>query len=171
MFAVVAVWLLLAGTDLVSYMRSRLRVDEVSTSLARLVTGYQQLYSGDFPGLFQAGQVMAGDVEVGGNGGATIITGMVNLTGAPVIAWRQQNGNAGYTSAFGSVGGTPVNLPDGYALPPGSSIVAVEVFSAIRPWVLGQAVMGTQGAPTLRSAALYQPRASLLSQVTVGVRP
>lgn len=171
LFALVAVWLLLAGTDMVSYMRSRLRVDEVSTSLARLVTGYQQLYAGDFPGLFQAGQVMAGAVQVGGSDGATIITGLVNLSGAPVVAWRQQSGNAGFTSAFGPVGGVPVNLPDDYALPAGSSIVAVEVFSSIHPWVLGESVMGSQGSPTLRGAALYQPRASLLSQVTPGARP
>lgn len=163
--------LLLAGTDLAWYLRSRLRLEQVSGSMANLVTGYQQLYAGDFPMLFQAAQQMAGTVAVTGQDGATVITGIVNPAGRAVVAWRQWTGNAGYVSAFGPVGGAPQNLPDHYALPAGSSVVAVEVFSAIHPWVLSEGLMGTIGAPVLRSAALYQPRTSLLSEITPGDRP
>jgi len=70
--------LMLAGTDLTIFMRTRLRIDGAATELAQTVTQYSDLYDGDFSGLFTAAQTVAGSTPVTGLLGTTIITGIVN---------------------------------------------------------------------------------------------
>ena len=167
-FALAGFLFLLAGTDLAFHLRNKLRLDQVSGGMASYVTAQTRLYKGDFPVFFAAAQHMAGSVPVTGEGGAVIITGVVNLSGAPTVAWRERTGNATITSSLGAVGGPPGNLPDGYVLPAGSSLVAVEAFTQVQPWLLG---VDTLGGPTLRSITLFQPRGAMLSQISAEGRP
>ena len=170
-FVTAGIMLMLCGADLVVYLRARLRVDQVSSNLAAYVTTYQQLYDSDFPNLYTLSQQTAGTVDVTGTNGATVFTGITNPNGTPTIAWRQQKGNSGFTSSIGAVGGAPQNLPDSYVVPAGSSVIAVEVFSSVHPWIYSVGIMGTSGPATLQSITLFQPRAALLSQITPGNRP
>lgn len=171
LFVMAGLALMLGGADLVNYMRARMQLDQVSSNLAANITTYKQLYAGDFPGLYTLAQQTAGAIDVTSTNGATVFTGITNPNGTPTIAWRQQTGNASYTSALGGVGGTPQNLPDSYAIPAGSSVIAVEVFSAIHPWIYNVGFTKTPGPATLTSISLFQPRAALLSQITAGNRP
>lgn len=158
--------------DTTNYLRSRMRLDQVSGSIADSVTQYQKLYNDDLAALFQTAQTMAGNVAVSGEKGATIITGISNTNGTPIIVWRKQTpGNVTYNSDFGLVGAAAANLPDHYALPKNSSVVAVEVFSAIHPWVLSKQIVGGEGSQVLRSVALFQPRAAQLPQLIAENRP
>jgi len=176
----------LLGSDVTSYARTRLRIDQVSGSLANNVSTYQQLYASDITDLYTLGQQTAGDIDVthvagspkptppGGTytGGATVITGITNPNGTTLIAWRQWTGDSSFMTSglgldLGTVGGAPT-LPDGYAVPAGSSVVAVELFSNVKPWVLS---MMSTSSTVLRSTTLFQPRAALLSQITPGNRP
>ena len=170
-FALFTILLVLLGTDIVNYMRSKLLLDQVAGTTASLVSKYQQIYESDFATLFAASQQFAGGVNVSGNDGATVITGFINSGGSPVVAWRRQAGNGAFSSSFGVVGNAPTNLPDGYGISAGSSVIAVEVFTSIHPWVLSEQLLGSIGNPTLRSVALFQPRAAPLSIINAGTRP
>ena len=167
-FTLAGSFFLLAGTDMSLHLRNKLRLDQVSGGMASYVTAQARLYKGDFPLFFEAAQHMAGTVPVTGEGGAVIITGIANLSGTPTVAWRERTGNPMITSSLGAVGGPPGILPGGYVLPVGSSLVAVEAFTQVQPWLLS---VNTLGGPTLRSISLFQPRGTTLSQVSAEGRP
>lgn len=160
------VMVLLACADLTFYLRDKMRLDRVASGMGLLVSGYTELYKNDFDGFWQASKTMAGaSMPVDGATGATILTGIVNSDGKPKVAWRQQTKGSPFTSQFGAVDAPPANLPDNYAVPVGASVIAVEVFTTLSPWVLSKTMMGTSGDPSLRSYALFQPRAALLGQI------
>ena len=167
-FTLAGLMFLLAGADVAFYLRNKLRLDQVSSGMASYVTAQSRLYKGDFPLFFDAAQHMAGNVRVTGEGGAVIITGVVNLSGTPTIAWQESTNNPTIASSLGKVGETPRSLPDNYVLPAGSSVVAVEAFSHVRTWLLD---VNALGGPTLRSITLFQPRGPMLSQVSSDSRP
>jgi Flp pilus assembly protein TadG len=162
--------LMLVGTDLSIFMRTQLRLDETATELALVVTQYQKLYTSDFTDLFNAAQTIAGTTQVTGLQGATIITGIHNNGGRQTIAWQQKSGASQFSSLYGAPGSTPT-LPAGYVLPSGGTLIAVEVSTLARPWVLSASLMGTSSITSLRSYALDQPRLGDLSTVNPGTRP
>jgi Flp pilus assembly protein TadG len=173
-FALVAPFIImtmLGGTDLSIFMRTKMRLDETATELAQVVTQYQTLYSSDFTVLFNASQTIAGTTPVTGLLGTTIITGIVNSGGKQTIAWQQRSSSATFTSLFGTNAGSVPVLPNNYLLPTGGTLIAIEVFTSVSPWVLSASLMGGSGATSLRSYALYQPRLGSLSAVTPGNRP
>ncbi len=175
LFVTAGMVLMLCGADLVTYMRARMQLDQTSSNLAANITINKQLYVGDFPGLYTLAQQTAGAIDVTNTNGATVFTGITNPNGTPVIAWRQWTGNDSFMTPLlgldlGAVGGAPT-LPDSYAVPAGSSVIAVEVFSTVHPWIYSLGFMGTPGSTTLKSISLFQPRAALLSQITAGNRP
>lgn len=164
--------LMLAGADLTFYLRDKMRLDRVASGLGLVLSSYTELYDNDFPGLFQASKTMAGEsLKVDGKDGATIVTGIVNSAGTPKIAWRQQTAGSAFTSQFGAVNDAPANLPDNYAVPTGQSVIAVEVYTSASPWVLSKNLMDVLGSQSLRSYALFQPRAALLGTINPGGRP
>ncbi len=172
-FALVAPFLILmmlAGADLTIFMRTNMRIDATATELALVVTQYQDLYDGDFTGLFNAAQTVAGTTTVTGQFGRTIITGIVNTNGTQTIAWQKLSPSGTFTSLFGAAGGIQP-LPNNYVVPRGGTLIAVEVFTSASPWVLSASLMGGAGTTSVRSYALYQSRLGTLSTVKSGNRP
>ena len=136
------VLIMLAGADLSLFMRTSMRLDQTATELCLTVSQYQNLYAGDFTGLFNASQTLAGTPPVTGLLGTTIITGIVNNAGKQTITWQQRSTQATFTSQFGTaVGSVPV-LPYSYVLPTGGTLIAVEVFTNASPWVFSASLMG-----------------------------
>ena len=94
-FALVApliILMMLAGTDLTIFMRTKMRIDETATETALVVTQYQDLYNGDFTALFNAAQTVAGTTKVTGLFGTTIITGIVtDGNDRQTIAWQKRS--------------------------------------------------------------------------------
>jgi Flp pilus assembly protein TadG len=175
-FALIApfvVLLMLVGTDLTIFMRTKMRLDETATQLALVVTQYSQLYAGDFTGLFNAAQAVAGTTPVTGQFGTAIITGIVtDGNDRQTIAWQQRSANATFNSLFGTAAGAVPTLPNNYLMPKNGTLIAVEVFTSASPWVFSSSLMGGRGATTsLRSYALFQPRLGSLSTITAGNRP
>lgn len=174
-FALVAPFimlLMLAGTDLTIFMRTKMRVDETATQIALMVTQYQSLYAGDFTTFFNAAQTVANTTPVTGLLGATIITGIVtDANDRQTIAWQYKSSQATFTSLFGTATGSTPNLPNSYLMPKNSTLIAVEVFTSASPWVLSASLMGGAGTTSLRSYALFQARLGSLSSVTSGNRP
>jgi Flp pilus assembly protein TadG len=162
---------MLAGADLSLFMRTVMRMDETSSGVAMAVTQYDSLYAGDFTGLFNASQQIAGTTTpVTGLFGATIISGIVNTGGKQTISWQQISPSATFKSLFGVVGAVPI-LPNSYLLPSGGTLIAVEVFTTSSTWVLSAKLMGGPGSTSIRSFALFAPRLGSLSQVNPGTRP
>ncbi len=174
-FALVApfvVLLMLAGTDLTIFMRTKMRIDETATQMAIVVTQFDKLYDGDFTGLFNAAQTVAGTTPVTGQFGTTIITGIVtDNNDRQTIAWQKRSPQASANSVFGTAAGSVPHLPNSYLMPKNSTLIAVEVFTVASPWVLSASLMGGAGTVTVRSYALYQPRLGSLSTITAGNRP
>jgi Flp pilus assembly protein TadG len=174
-FALVApfiILLMLTGTDLTIFMRTKMRLDGTATQLALVVTQYDKLYAGDFTGLFNAAQTVAGTTPVTGQFGTTIISGIVtDNNDRQTIAWQQRSPQATFNSLFGTALGAVPTLPNNYLMPKNSTLIAVEVFTSASPWVLSASLMGGSGATSLRSYALFQPRLGSLSAITAGDRP
>jgi Flp pilus assembly protein TadG len=173
-FALVApliLLLMLACTDLTIFMRTKMRIDETATEIALTVTQSQNLYVGEFTGLFNAAQAIAGPTDVTGLFGTTIISGIVtDGNDHQTIAWQKRSPQASADSLFGAIGSVPT-LPYSYLMPKNSTLIAVEVFTAASPWVLSASLMGGTGSTVLRSYALYQPRLGTLSTLIAGNRP
>jgi Flp pilus assembly protein TadG len=163
--------LMLAGTDLTIFMRTRLRIDGAATELAQTVTQYSDLYDSDFSGLFTAAQTVAGSTPVTGLLGTTIITGIVNSGGKQTIAWQKRSASATFTSLLGTATGSTPVLPASYTLPSGGVLIAVEMFTSASPWVLSASVMSTSNTTSLRSYTLFQPRLGSLATIKSGSRP
>jgi Flp pilus assembly protein TadG len=174
-FALVApfmILLMLAGTDLTIFMRTKMRIDETATGIALTVTQYQNLYDSDFTGLFTAAQTVAGTTPVTGLLGATVVTGIVtDGNDRQTIAWQKRSTQATFNSLFGTAVGSVPTLPNSYLMPKNGTLIAVEVFTSASPWVLSASLMGGAGTTSLRSYALYQPRLGALSTITAGNRP
>jgi Flp pilus assembly protein TadG len=172
-FALVAPFLILmmlAGADLTIFMRTNMRIDETATEIALVVTQYQDLYDGDFTGLFNAAQTVAGTTTVTGQFGRTIVTGIVNTNGTQTIAWQKLSPSGTFTSLFGAPGSIQP-LPNNYVVPTGGTLIVVEVFTSASPWVLSASLMGGAGTTSVRSYALYQARLGTLSAIKSGNRP
>jgi Flp pilus assembly protein TadG len=174
-FALVApfiILLILAGTDLTIFMRTKMRADEAATSVALTVTQYQNLYDSDFTGLFTAAQTVAGATPVTGLLGTTVITGIVtDGNDRQTIAWQKRSTQATSNSLFGTAVGSVPRLPNNYLMPKNSTLIAVEVFTSASPWILSATLMGGAGTTSVRTYALYQPRLGSLSTITAGTRP
>ena len=98
-------------------------------------------------------------------------TGVVNSGSGPLVVWQQASSAASFcVSKFGAAGTVPV-LPDGYALPANSTLIAVEVYAPGTPWVLSTAYMGTSASQLQRGYALFQARTAILASITPGNRP
>jgi Flp pilus assembly protein TadG len=172
-FALVAPFLLLlmlGGADLTIFMRTAMIINETANEVALTVTQYQSLYTSDFTVLFNAAQTIAGTTPVTGLVGTTIITGIVNSNGKQTIAWQQRSPSATFNSLFGTARAVPV-LPNNYVLPSGGTLIAVEVFTPVTPWVFSASLMAASSVRSLRSYALYQPRLGTLSAIAAGNRP
>ena len=166
-----AVLLMLVTADLGNFLRLRLDLDSTATVMANTVSQYSELYTGDFPTLFAAAQSIAGAAQVTGGTGCTIISGIVNSGSGPLIVWQQASSTASFcASKFGTAGTVPV-LPDGYALPANSTLIAVEAYAPGTPWVLSAATMGTSASQLQRGYALFQTRTAILASITTGNRP
>jgi Flp pilus assembly protein TadG len=173
-FALVApflVLLMLAGTDLTIFMRTKMRLDETATEVSLVVTQYQDLYDSDFTGFFNAAQSIAFTTPVTGQFGATIITGIVNKNGKQTIAWQKISPSATFRSLLGTSVGAVPTLPYDYLLPSGGVLIAVEIFTSTTPWVFSASLMGSSTVTSLRSYALFQPRLGSLATVNSGNRP
>jgi Flp pilus assembly protein TadG len=174
-FALIAPFILLlmlVGTDLTIFMRTKMRVDETATQVALAVTQYQELYAGDFTTFFNAAQMVGGTTPVTGLLGATIITGIVtDGNDRQTIVWQYKSSQATFNSLFGTAKGSVPNLPNSYLMPKNSTLIAVEVFTSTSPWVLSASLMGGSGTTSLRSYALFEPRLGSLSTITAGNRP
>jgi Flp pilus assembly protein TadG len=162
----VATLLLLGGTDIVLWLNHWFRLDRTASETADIVSRASSLSATGFTatgGYFATAAQIAAPLSVAGATGATIISGIVNNGSQTTIAWQESNtANAAFVSKLGQVGRVPV-LPIGYSVPSGESVIAVEIYSEISPWVFSLSMMGTAGSPAIYVSAFYRPRAGELA--------
>ena len=168
--APVLLMLLLSGTDLSLWLLRKYRMDNTASTIANMVAAAQQLSATAFPAsycsttasslnYFAISSQVAAPMAVCGNSGATIISGITNNGTKTTIAWQERTGNAtSFPSLFGAAGGVPV-FPSGYTVPSGHSLIVAEVYSEVSTWSLpSQTLLGTVGASSMYSYAMYEPR-------------
>ena len=160
---------MLATADVTFYVRMKLRLDTTARTVGQVVTQYNQLYGSDFAAIWQAAQLTAGTVSVSGSFGATIVSGITNITGTPVIAWQQQTGGSSFGSQFGPAGASPV-LPASYIPPSGVTLIVVELYTTATPWVFAASVLGGGGTSVVSAVTLMQPRLASLATINPGTR-
>jgi len=172
-FALLAPLLLLlfaASVDLVSWYLTWFRLDRTADELCNVIAQASALRAADFAdpsthaGYFAVAQQLAGSMQVTGQGGATIVSGLANDGTTTTIKWQQRTGSGAYVSAFGAAGQSPV-LPAGYAVPSGQTAIVTETFTGITLWVLSLHIMHPAGPTSLSAFAIYRPRSAELSSV------
>jgi hypothetical protein len=165
-FALVAPAILLlatAGTDLVNYLRSQMRVDAVAQQLGQLVSQCNRIVNpGDVNQFWTYAQRIVGDLGVvtgAGAEGAVIITAVGNVGNVSTIAWQQRTGSATHASSVGAGSGA-ATLGGSYVVPTGQTLFVTEVFLPRQLWNLSEPIMGTEPKFTLNGTTLFFTRAT-----------
>ena len=171
--------LALATVDLVTYIRTYFRLEQVAAQMAEIITQCQALDSPGDMNRFQAeAQIMAGNLNITTSTGvgSFIMTGIVpgSNGAAATIAWQYMFGNTLYGSSMcGSsttckVGAT-ATIPGYFTIPSGQVLIATEATASVEPFTFSAKLMNSNTSILhLNSLFLVRsPNPSNLSNVTV----
>ncbi|EWY36617.1 hypothetical protein N825_09860 [Skermanella stibiiresistens SB22] len=172
-FAIIApvVILLLVGmVDMTTYVSAALKVERVASGTADVGTQYDRLrdgmtvVKGDEVGvLFLAANQIALPLDLPAKG-AVLITCVADQGNGPQVMWQRRSGRAGPTGEIGSSGAA--KLPAGFSLRYGESVLFVEVYYTLHPYVFSIGWLSdTDKAVDLRRMAVYRPRFGTLTKL------
>ncbi len=184
--ALVLATLALATVDLVTYIRTYFRLEQVAAQMAEVITQCQAVDTPGDTNRFEAeAQILAGsfNITTANAAGSFIITAIVpGSGGAPAtVAWQYPFGNyLQYGSAM--CGGATICAPGvtatilGYnnttsKLPPGQVLIATEVTGSVAPFMFSAKLINASSS-VLHLNALFLVRSSNpmnLNKVTVNV--
>ena len=163
--------LLLVGTvDITRYVSAVLKLERVSTGTADVGTQYNQLrdgmtvVKGDEVGmLFLAAEQLAKPLDLT-RYGAVVITCVSDQGNGPRVMWQRRSGRTEAVSEIGTAGG--LKLPQGFSLRYGDSVLFVEVFYTVHPYLfsIGWLTQDDKSVD-LRSVAVYRPRFGTLTSL------
>lgn len=165
-FALVAPVLLLVAlalADLVVLMRAAWRMERAAGEVANVLAQLDALREADFPVLYDIANRIASPYALDRQGAAIMITGLSGQANGATVSWRRRAGDTSFISRFGASG--PPVLPVGFTLPAGQTAVAVETYVRVRPWILGEAILG-RGTTVMAGFGLFRPRLSTLAAIT-----
>jgi Flp pilus assembly protein TadG len=154
--------LLVAGSaDLMLWMRAWFRVERVASEVATVASQYTALTTGDITALFNAGQLVAGTIDVTNGLGGQVISLASNGGSGNRIAWQRTVG--GYASRIGAAGGV-ASLPASFTVPLGQTVLVTEAFNRRDTWVFSLKLRPDRtNRNLLYSYAVVRPRAAQLS--------
>lgn len=167
----VLVVMFIATAEAVSYLRVWYRLEQAAASAAQAASRTEVLNSAAVAGFFEAARSVA-DPYTAWNTGAsgararTVISAVSNPTNGNVLAWSCSRGDSTLTP---NVAGR-ANLPTGFSVPRGQSVLVVEIINATSPWriMASPLFFGSEGPAPLRTYAIVRPRAAELSTLTGG---
>lgn len=165
-FALIAPVLLLVAlalADLVVLMRAAWRMERAAGEVANVIAQLDALREADFAVLYDVANRIASPYALDRQGAAIMITGLSGQANGASVSWRRRTGDATFPSRFGTTG-TAV-LPVGFTLPAGQTAVAVETYVRVRPWLLGEALLGS-GTTVMAGFGLFRPRLSTLAAIS-----
>lgn len=154
--------LLVAGSaDLMLWMRAWFRVERVAAEVATVASQYTALTAGDITALFNAGQLVAGTIDVTNSLGGQVISLISNGGSGNRVTWQRTVG--GYPSRIGAAGGV-ASLPASFTVPLGQTVLVTEAFTRRDTWVFSLKLRPDQANRNLLYAyAVVRPRAAQLS--------
>lgn len=184
--------LLLAGYDVVIWLRTWLQMESAAGQVAQIIAQYPTLYASDFTGTFYpVAQSGAGSATLACNNGSMVVSGIDNTTGTPTVSWQWKSGScsasryvvkdnscaaSGYATADGS-GKYTLCLPSGYLPPTGFAAIAIELSTTQPAYVFSSGLLQRAGFANLASIvnigtyAITVPRSNALPALTPGNRP
>jgi len=152
--------LLLTGVEITRYVLINQKVERTSATIADLVAQSYGMSEAEMGSLFTAsGYVMDPyDIE---NEGQVVVNSISSSGGVATINWQRAYGGGAGGSAIGVQGGT-ANLPSGFEVRDGESVVATEVFYDYEPMIFQTVLEGE----TLYKYAFFRPRFSSLETIS-----
>ncbi len=159
----VLVTLLLGGVEIARYVLLHQKLDRVSSSIADLVSQAETISAGDLQNIFDAAQFVAKPFDMPADG-TVIVSSISNPLGGPTSQVNWQEAGGGSIPANSRIGtpGSAVNLPTGFSLADGQTIIIAEVFYDYVPWILGNFT----GTNQIYHRALFRPRYGGLTTLT-----
>ena len=154
--------LLVAGSaDLMLWMRAWFRIERVAAEVATAASQSTALTAGDITALFNAGQLVAGTIDVTNSLGGQVISLISNGGSGNRVTWQRTVG--GYPSRIGAAGGV-ASLPASFTVPLGQTVLVTEAFTRRDTWVFSLKLRPDQANRNLLYAyAVVRPRAAQLS--------
>jgi Flp pilus assembly protein TadG len=160
---------MLAGTDVVLWMRTWLQMQRSVASVAQVITQYKNFYTSDFTGVFlPIAQAPLNSGALACNTGSMTVTGIDNSTGTPKVSWQWKSGSCAVTAY--STTASP-SMPGGYTPPKGLSVIVAEMTTTQAAYVFSANIMGGSGASSISVYNVAMPRAGGLPTLTSGTRP
>ena len=161
--------LALATVDLVTYIRTDFRLEQVTTQMAEVITQCQALNSpGDTNRFLAEVNVMTGSLNITDpiGSGSFIMTGIVpgSNGAAATIAWQYSFGNPLYGSslcggALTCAAGAQATLPNSYAIPAKQVLIVTEASASVQPFTFSAKLVSSSTA-ILHSASLFLVRSA-----------
>jgi TadE-like protein len=166
----VLILLLVGMVDMTRYVSTVLKLERVSTGTADVGTQYNQLrdgmtvVKGDEIGiLFLAAEQIAKPLDLK-QYGAVVITCVSDQGNGPKVMWQRRSGRTDAVSEIGTAGG--LTLPSGFSLRYGNSVLFVEVFYIVHPYLFSIGWLTPDDKSVdLRSVAVYRPRFGTLTSL------
>ena len=155
--------LLLTGIEVGRYVLLNLKLQHASYIMGDIVSRDEDMTNCDLDGLFGAIEQAVQPFEFDANG-VVIVSGISKRStqNNPKVRWQRSGaGSLSHASTY-SAPVSNANLPAGFVLDDGESVLVVELFYQTEPWLLGfipqQTVSKTSFfRPRLGSIESYQP--------------
>jgi hypothetical protein len=168
-FAMVApfiVLLMLGTADLTNHIRAYFRIERVAAEVANIASQFDRLRQPDVVQLLDAGQLIAGDIEVTQLNGRTLISVVEGTAAGNRMIWQRATigGPGGLFQSRIGLPNTIVTLPANMVIPIGQTVLIVEVFNRRTPWVLSRDLIGSSAPENLYAFYIVRPRSAQLSE-------
>jgi hypothetical protein len=167
----VLILLLVGMVDVARYVSAALKLERVTSGTADVGTQYQSLSDGmtvvtgnEVGILFMAAEQIAMPLDLT-HYGAVIITCISDQGNGPTVMWQRRTGRTNAVSVIGS--GSAATLPSGFTLRYGDSVLFVEAFYTLHPYLFSIGWLSPSDVQVdLRSVAVYRPRFGTLTTLT-----
>lgn len=152
--------LFLVGIEFTRFMLIHQKVERTAATIADLVSQSEGMSEAEMANLFMATEYVMEPFELG-TAGAVIVSSISAKGGAaPRINWQRFYGGGSGGSMFGSEGET-ADLPDGFIVRDGESLIACEAFYVYEPAI----VQGVLEPDTIYRWSVFRPRFSSLETI------
>lgn len=156
------VTLTLSGVEIAHYALLHQKMERVAASIGDLVAQAETLTEADITNIFAAAEYVAKPFDIPANG--RVIVSSIGVSGGtpPQMYWQRTGGGTYVASSqIGTPGSGPFNLPAGFAIVSGDSVIVAEVIFRYTPWIAPGVVSATE----IYHNAFFRPRFGMLNQV------
>jgi Flp pilus assembly protein TadG len=156
----VLVVLFMVGIEFTRFLLINQKVERTAATIADLVSQSEGISEGEMANLFMATEYVMEPFQLGVEG-RVIVSSISSKGGGPAkINWQRFYGGGSGGSMFGDEGET-ADLPDGFVVRDGESLVACEAFYVYKPTIV-QDVLKPQ---TVHRWSVFRPRFSSLEEI------